>query len=152
MIRIVGSTWVDAVVSCAYEYVEFWFAVTVLSAAWFFFPYCQSGPNLCIWKNLFGLPCPGCGLTRGVCFLVHGNWAEAVRFNPLSFLAVGILASNILRGLFGCLANPRSKSARERRGQDWQVGSVHGWERSNRAASEAYPNRGERVSVQREGL
>jgi hypothetical protein len=150
--RIAGSTSVDAVMSCAFEYIESWFAVTVLSAAWFYFPYCQSGPNLCIWKTLLGLPCPGCGLTRGVCYLVHGNWAEAARFNPLSFLAVGILASNILRGLFGCLANPPSKSARERRGQDGRVGSVLGRERSNRAAPEACPNRGERVSVQREGL
>jgi hypothetical protein len=150
--RIARPTSVHAVMSCKYEHIEFWFAAFLLIAAWLYYPYCQSGPNLCIWKNILGLPCPGCGLTRGVCFLVHGNWAEAARFNPLSFLAVGILASNILRGLFGCLANPRSKSARERRDQDWQVGSILGRERSNRAASEACPNRGERVSVQREGL
>lgn len=152
MIRTAGSTSVDVVMSCAYEYIEFWCAVTVLSAAWFYFPYCQSGPNLCIWKNLLGLPCPGCGLTRGVCFLVRGNWAEAARFNPLSFLAVGILASNILRGLFGCLGNYRSKSTRERRERAWRVGSVLGRERSNRAPSEACPNRCDCVPVQWEGL
>ena len=78
------------------EHFEFWFAVAALSAAWLYYPYCETGPTFCIWKKLLGVACPGCGLTRGVCFLVHGRWAEAVGFNPLSPLAVAILLWNIL--------------------------------------------------------
>ena len=80
------------------DHFEFWFAVALLSAAWFYYPYCETGPTLCIWKKLLGIRCPGCGLTRGVCFLMHGLWAEAIRFNPLSLLVVGILIANLLHG------------------------------------------------------
>jgi hypothetical protein len=96
MMRIAKSTSVHAVISFAYEHSEFSFAVGVLSAAWFYYPYCQTGPTLCVWKKLLGVSCPGCGLTRGVCFLVHGRWAEAIRLNPLSPLAVAILLCNIV--------------------------------------------------------
>jgi hypothetical protein len=65
----------------------FCFALVALSAAWSYYPYCRAGPSLCIWRTLLGIPCPGCGLTRGVCFLVHGKWATAIRFNP--FVGVG---------------------------------------------------------------
>ena len=99
--RVASATSLQAVARCLHERIEFWFAVLILSAAWFYYPHCQTGPSLCIWKNLLGIPCPGCGLTRGVCFLVHGRWAEAVGFNPLSLLAVGILSSNIVCGVFG---------------------------------------------------
>lgn len=83
------------------DHAEFWVAAVLLSAAWFYYPYCQTGPGLCIWKAWLGVSCPGCGLTRGLCFLVHGKVAEAIRFNPLSLLAAAILVSNVLRGAAG---------------------------------------------------
>ncbi len=101
-----------------HERVEFWFAVFILSAAWFYYPYCQTGPTLCIWKELLGVSCPGCGLTRGVCFLIHGKWVEAIRFNPLSLLAVGILSSNILCGVFRFSEHYGRRKGRQCRGQD----------------------------------
>jgi hypothetical protein len=67
---------------------EMWLLPVVVLAAWFYYPYCQEGPNLCIWRELFHKPCLGCGLTRGVCFLVHGRLHDAVRFNPLSILVL----------------------------------------------------------------
>jgi hypothetical protein len=103
LMRIASAISLRAVARYFHERFEFWCAVLILSAAWFYYPYCQTGPTLCVWKKLLGVPCPGCGLTRGVCFLVHGQWAEAVRFNPLSLLAVGILLGNLLRGASGFL-------------------------------------------------
>ncbi len=141
--RIATATSMRAAMRCFNGHVEFWFAVLVLSAAWFYYPYCQTGPTLCIWKNLLGIQCPGCGLTRGVCFLVHGKWAEAIRFNPLSLLTVVILSSNTLYGAFGFFGNYRS-----RKGQGWI-----GPDRSDRASSEGYPERSrDRISVPSEGL
>ena len=87
-----------AVMRRFWEHFEFWCAVAALSAAWLYHPYCQTGPTLCVWKKLLGLACPGCGLTRGACFLVHWRWAEAIRFNPLSPLAAGTLLCNFLGG------------------------------------------------------
>ena len=39
-------------------------------------------PPLCTLKRLTGLDCPGCGLTRSFVALGHGQWREAVRWNP----------------------------------------------------------------------
>ena len=42
---------------------------------------------------LTGLPCPLCGLTRGLFALAKGHWAAAVRFHPLSPLALAMILS-----------------------------------------------------------
>jgi len=78
-------------------YLDLWFLPVVLITAWFYYPYCEHGPTLCVWKSLFHVHCPGCGLTRGVCFLVHGKWNEAMRFNPLSALAVALMTVNFVK-------------------------------------------------------
>ena len=72
---------------------DLWVFPTVLLAAWLYYPYCQEGPNLCVWKALFHKPCIGCGLTRGVCFLVHGHLHDAVRFNALSVVVILSMAA-----------------------------------------------------------
>jgi len=94
----------------ALDYFDMWLFPTVLLAAWFYYPYCQEGPNLCIWRALFHKQCLGCGLTRGVCFLVHGRVQDAVRFNPLSMLFVLLMSvafSNGVRDLWRVVASPR---------------------------------------------
>jgi hypothetical protein len=55
----------------------------IIVMAWLYYPYCLSGPTLCIWKNCFGFDCPGCGLVRAFCYLVHGNFRAAVAMNWL---------------------------------------------------------------------
>lgn len=98
-----GSSPLHAVGVQFCENFEFWCAVGILGVAWLYYPYCQSGPDFCVCRKLFGFSCPGCGLTRGVCFLVHGRLAQAVQFNPLSLLAVAILLSNVLFGMWKLL-------------------------------------------------
>jgi hypothetical protein len=39
----------------------------------------------CGFKVHTGLPCPGCGLTRGFCAISRGAWADAWNFNPFAF-------------------------------------------------------------------
>ena len=43
-------------------------------------------PELCTAKRMFGVPCPGCGLTRSFVSLSHGQFSRAWGFNPASFL------------------------------------------------------------------
>ena len=43
-------------------------------------------PELCTAKGLFGVPCPGCGLTRSFISISHGQLGRAWGFNPVSFL------------------------------------------------------------------
>ena len=42
-----------------------------------------SGPALCPFKLLTGLPCPGCGLTRSAVALLHGDPTASVFYHPL---------------------------------------------------------------------
>lgn len=42
----------------------------------------------CAFNQLTGLHCPGCGITRCLHALVHGDFVRAVRFNPLFFLVL----------------------------------------------------------------
>jgi hypothetical protein len=43
-------------------------------------------PNLCVWRRLSGIDCPGCGLTRSFVALAHGNLAQAWHYNPAGLL------------------------------------------------------------------
>jgi Protein of unknown function (DUF2752) len=44
----------------------------------------------CMFHALTGLDCPGCGATRAAHALLHGRVAEAFRFNPMLFAAIGV--------------------------------------------------------------
>jgi hypothetical protein len=44
----------------------------------------------CPLRTVTGIPCPLCGMTRGVTALVHGDVAEALLLNPASYLAVAL--------------------------------------------------------------
>lgn len=45
----------------------------------------------CAFKMLTGLDCPGCGLTRASHHVLHGEFAEAFRLNPLLFAMAGVV-------------------------------------------------------------
>jgi len=50
--------------------------------------------TVCGFKNLTGLPCPGCGLTHSFCALGNGDLFGAVAFNalgPLLFLGLALI-------------------------------------------------------------
>jgi Protein of unknown function (DUF2752) len=42
----------------------------------------------CLFKAVTGVPCPGCGITRGVVAILRGDFARAWRRNPASFAVV----------------------------------------------------------------
>ena len=44
----------------------------------------------CPLRTITGIPCPFCGMTRGVTSLVHGDVAHALLMNPASYLAVAL--------------------------------------------------------------
>ena len=59
--------------------------------------------TVCIFKNLSGLDCPGCGLTRSFCALSQGHIAKAFYFNKLGPFLYVVFAATWLRGLFSLL-------------------------------------------------
>jgi len=47
-------------------------------------PLTQPGPTMCLLRRAVGLPCPLCGMTRGVSLCLRGHPLEASLFNPLT--------------------------------------------------------------------
>jgi hypothetical protein len=51
-------------------------------------PFVGSPGVPCILRSTTGIPCPLCGMTRGVTAAVHGDFARAALMNPGSLLLV----------------------------------------------------------------
>lgn len=43
--------------------------------------------SICFTRRVIGVPCPGCGLTRGLAHLLQGDLARAMALHPLAPLA-----------------------------------------------------------------
>ncbi len=43
-------------------------------------------PHTCMSRSLFGTDCPGCGLTRSLIHLCHGNWRASLEVHRLGWL------------------------------------------------------------------
>ena len=77
---------------------------------------------LCPMAGTFGVPCPGCGLTRATLALLHGDVRGALHFHPLVWLMaplfVGFVATATLE-----LVRTRVEPARPPR-LDWSSRGV----------------------------
>jgi hypothetical protein len=49
-----------------------------------------SGPSFCPFKMMTGLPCPGCGMTRSVVTLLHGDIGASLYYHPLGIAIVAL--------------------------------------------------------------
>ena len=68
----------------------------------------EHGPRLCLFHNLTGHDCPGCGMTRSLVALCYGDLASSFAYNrgiiivgPLLFLLWGKEVANMAKSLFG---------------------------------------------------
>ena len=43
-------------------------------------------PPTCLARDLFGVECPGCGLTRSFVNLAHGDWTASLRCHRIGWL------------------------------------------------------------------
>ncbi|MFG0284308.1 MAG: DUF2752 domain-containing protein [Phycisphaerales bacterium JB039] len=50
------------------------------------------GVQICVYRRMLGVECPGCGLTRSVSCAARGMWHESVSYHPLG-IAVLLLAA-----------------------------------------------------------
>lgn len=65
-------------------------------------------PDLCIFRNITGMPCPSCGSTRSVMCLLHGDPVGAININPLGIPVALILVITPVWLLFDLLLRKRS--------------------------------------------
>jgi Protein of unknown function (DUF2752) len=68
----------------------------------------------CPFAELFGLPCPGCGLTRAAWALLRGDFRGALSLHPLSPLLVPVVAAAMGRLLFRYVMGPPGAGASRR--------------------------------------
>lgn len=61
------------------------------------------GPVVCPFRLMTGLPCPGCGLTRGWVFLAHGQVGDAVSANPVALLTMPAAGAFVIAVVFAAL-------------------------------------------------
>ena len=47
----------------------------------------------CLFKNITGIACPSCGVTRSVLMLAHGSVTQALLMNPLGIIVAAIMAA-----------------------------------------------------------
>lgn len=70
------------------------------------------GPQLCVFKMMSGMPCPGCGLTRAVVLLMHGDLSGSLFFHPLAiFLVLAGLVVAAVDGYAWWRAHPGGTAA-----------------------------------------
>lgn len=64
-----------------------------------FLPTQGLGFQACMLHKVTGLPCPGCGLTRSVTNILHGDFGLAWAYNPFGFMFAGLFVL-LAAGLF----------------------------------------------------
>jgi hypothetical protein len=70
-------------------------------------PIAHPGPRCCLLRMSVGLPCPACGMTRGVCLCARGQFLEATWYNPLAILFVILAVALCVKWIFE-IASKRS--------------------------------------------
>ncbi len=79
-------------------------AVTILGLAICPTRWIESGPNLCLFRQFFGIECYGCGMTRALSWLLHGHLSIALNYNRGAVVVLPLLCalalSAVCRPLF----------------------------------------------------
>lgn len=60
----------------------------------------QLGFSPCRFKDMYGVPCPSCGMTTSWSFIVRGNWQQSLQANAAgTFLAILTMFCTVWCGL-----------------------------------------------------
>jgi hypothetical protein len=81
----------------------------ILLASFVIPPYHREVFKLCLLKDLFGIPCPGCGITRAFLFLAHGDLHSAMELNINSLLVFSLVVLFWLHSAFNALTHNEIK-------------------------------------------
>jgi len=52
--------------------------------------------DFCVFKRIFGFPCPGCGMTRAWIALFKGELTQAFYYHPLFWTAPLLIAAIVI--------------------------------------------------------
>lgn len=60
----------------------------------------ERGPSLCLIRRVFGVRCPGCGMTRAFSCVAHGKFRQAYQYNKLVVIVFPLLSVTWIRSCF----------------------------------------------------
>ena len=66
-----------------------------------------AGIPVCLFQALSGLPCPGCGLTRGLSSLIQGHPGAAFAYHPFAFIILPMFLALALHNFLPRAARQR---------------------------------------------
>jgi hypothetical protein len=69
-------------IACFVGYVWLYFGLTLVE---------NNSFEVCFIKQTTNIPCPSCGSTRSVISLLHGNFIDALKMNPLGYIVAMIM-------------------------------------------------------------
>jgi len=69
-------------------------------------------PETCMYRRLFGRPCPGCGLTRSAVLALRRQWAASARTHPSGIALAAYLAAQLLARAALLIARPAGRGVR----------------------------------------
>ncbi len=96
----------DEIVSRRLTVVLIWLTLAAgATYLWIFEPGRSGFFPACPFRLLTGFACPGCGSTRGMHALIHGDVLTAFRFNPFLVVALPFLIYVLLRHTNSVLRN-----------------------------------------------
>jgi len=82
----------------------------------------ESAHTVCLFNNIFHVDCPGCGITRAVLSVLHGDFAKAFYYNRLVVLVFPLLCYQYfvtLRAEYKRLLTTRRRE--DKTGSKWDV-------------------------------
>jgi hypothetical protein len=56
--------------------------------------------SFCVFKNIFGIKCYGCGLTRGMSAVLHLDFQKMYELNKLNIISIPLLTFLYLQAIF----------------------------------------------------
>jgi hypothetical protein len=59
----------------------------------------EGRPSICLIRKLFGVSCPGCGMTRAISCVFHANFKKAFEYNKLVVIVFPLLCYLWLRAI-----------------------------------------------------
>jgi hypothetical protein len=70
------------------KYLKEFLSICVIFSIFALLVYLAGGKTFCFFQNVYGIPCPGCGLGRSFICLFNGNIYNAFYYHPLFPLVI----------------------------------------------------------------